>query len=193
MTGGRRGWSDTVVRSRLIAGDESALADVIARHGPLVRGVARRVLADPDAAADAAQDVFVWLWSHPDRFDPERGSLPAFLAVTARRRAIDRLRREGAHQRALHRAAEALDPRPPPLAGDPAELVGAGDEGAQLRRAVAALPEDQRRAVELAYFGGCTYREVAQRLGIPEGTAKSRLRLGLARLADALRTEGLAP
>ncbi len=179
---------DRVLRERLVAGDDRALASVVGEFGALVRGVARRVLGDDAAAEDVTQDVFVWLWERPDRFDPDRGSLRSFLTVVARRRAIDWIRRHDADRRRADRVA-----RDAPLVDDDlAEGVSAQDTAARVRAAVAELPADQREAVTLAFFGGLTYREVARRLDIPEGTAKSRLRLALAKLSAALGPTGEA-
>ncbi len=179
---------DGLLRDRLVAGDERALAIVVGEFGALVRGVARKVLGDDAAAEDVTQDVFVWLWERPDRFDPDRGSLRAFLTVVSRRRAIDWIRRHDADRRRADRAAQEA----PVALNDVADDVSARDDAAQVRAAVAALPAEQRDAVTLAFFGGLSYREVAVRLGIPEGTAKSRLRLALAKLGGSLGTTGEA-
>ena len=179
---------DGLLRDRLVAGDERALATVVGEFGALVRGVARKVLGDDAAAEDVTQDVFVWLWERPDRFDPDRGSLRAFLTVVSRRRAIDWIRRHDADRRRADRAAQES----PIALDDVADDVSARDDAAQVRAAVAALPAEQRDAVTLAFFGGLSYREVAVRLGIPEGTAKSRLRLALAKLSASLGTTGEA-
>lgn len=179
---------ERLLRDRLLAGDERALASVVGEFGPLVRGVARRVLGDDAAAEDVTQDVFVWLWERPDRFDPDRGSLRSFLAVVTRRRAIDWIRRHDADRRRADRVARDA----PLVADDLADGVATRDDATQVRAAVAALPDDQREAVTLAFFGGQSYREVARSLGIPEGTAKSRLRLALAKLSATLGTTGEA-
>jgi RNA polymerase sigma factor (sigma-70 family) len=182
------GFDDRVLRDRLVAGDERALAVVVGEFGSLVRGVARKVLCDESAAEDVTQDVFVWLWERPDRFDPDRGSLRAFLTVVSRRRAIDWIRRHDADRRRADRAAQEA----PLVLDDLADGVSARDDAAQVRAAVAALPADQRDAVTLAFFGGLSYREVAIELDIPEGTAKSRLRLALAKLSATLGPTGEA-
>jgi RNA polymerase sigma-70 factor (ECF subfamily) len=179
---------DRLLRDRLVAGDERALAVVVGEFGALVRGVARKVLGDDAAAEDVTQDVFVWLWERPDRFDPERGSLRAFLTVVSRRRAIDWIRRHDADRRRADRAAQEA----PLVLDDPADDVSDRDDAAKVRAAVAALPADQRDCVNLAFFGGLSYREVALKLGIPEGTAKSRLRLALAKLSATLGPTGAA-
>lgn len=177
---------DRLLVDRLLAGDDRALASVIEEFGSLVRGVARRVLREDAAADDVMQDVFVWLWERPDRFDPDRGSLRAFLAVVARRRAIDWIRRHDADRRRADRVALEA----PLVDDDLADDVSARDDAARVRAAVATLPSDQREAVTLAFFGGLSYREVAVQLHIPEGTAKSRLRLALAKLSATLGPSG---
>jgi len=177
---------DRLLVDRLAAGDDRALAAVVDEFGSLVRGVARRVLRDDAAADDVMQDVFVWLWERPDRFDPDRGSLRSFLAVVARRRAIDWIRRHDADRRRADRVAQDA----PLVDDDLAEDVTARDDAARVRAAVATLPSDQREAVTLAFFGGLSYREVAVALHIPEGTAKSRLRLALAKLSATLGPSG---
>jgi len=173
---------DREIAARLLAGDERALAHAVQRHGALVAGLVRRITGDPGAAEDVSQEVFVALWTRPDRFDPDRGTLRTFLAVLARRRAIDWVR----HQERARRRDTAVAGETSAAADDAGDQATRRMEQERVRRAVAELPPDQRDAIQLAYFGGLTYREVATALHIPEGTAKSRLRLGLARLARTL-------
>jgi RNA polymerase sigma-70 factor (ECF subfamily) len=172
-------------RERLVAGDSVALAEIYDQYASFVYGLALRVIGDARAAEDVSQDVFVGLWERPAVFDPERGSLRTWLGTLAHRRAVDYVRREEARRRRAERdAARAVS------APDVDELATALVAAERVRAALDRLPAEQRRAIELAYFGGRTYRQVAEVLGIPEGTAKSRLRLGLRRIAEALEAEG---
>jgi RNA polymerase sigma-70 factor, ECF subfamily len=175
--------TDALLTARLAAGDDHALAEAFDQLGPAVYGAALRVLGEWHAAQDVAQDVFVELWSHPDRYDPAAGSLRTYLTVLARRRAIDVVRselRRIARQERNHRLT------PQPGVASPSDEVEAAEAAGVVRAAVRLLPDSQREVVELAYFGGLSYREVALAVGIPEGTAKSRLRLALARLESVL-------
>ena len=184
------GERDADLGGRLVAGDEVALAEVYAEHASFVYGLARRVTASASLAEDVTQEVFVWLWARPDAFDPCRGSMRSWLGVITHRRAVDRVRRETTARRYEARQAAAAPPTPAPDVADAATTAMTAE---RVRAAVAALPDEQRQAVELAYFGGNTYVEVARLLGIPEGTAKSRLRLAMKRLALALSPEGITP
>src|SRR5439155_49629 len=121
----------------------------------------------------------------PGAFDPERGSLRTWLGTLAHRRSVDYVRREEARRRRAEREASRAVAAP-----DVEEMATALLSAERVRAALDLLPDEQRRAIQLAYFGGKTYRQVAETLGIPEGTAKSRLRLGLKRIADALEAEG---
>lgn len=173
---------------RLIAGDETALVEVYEQFSSFVFGLARRVTASTSLAEDITQDVFVSLWEKPHAFDPSRGSIRSWLGVLTHRRSVDRIRRETTARRHEARRAEVLPLPPPP---DTADAATSTLVAQRVREAVAALPDEQRRAVELAYFGGLTYVEVAEELAIPEGTAKSRLRLAMKRLALTLGPEGI--
>jgi RNA polymerase sigma-70 factor (ECF subfamily) len=176
--------SDARLVESLMARNEAALEEVVRRHGAAVYGMARRLLADASFAEEVAQDTFLALWRRPGSYDPDRGPLRAFLVGTARNKAIDLVRRE----EAARRAGDAL------LAE--AEATSAGRSGAEhmeeieerqrMAQALAQLSRVQREALVLAYYGGRTYREVAEELGIPEGTAKTRLRDGLKRLREVI-------
>jgi RNA polymerase sigma-70 factor, ECF subfamily len=184
------GGSDALLAARLAAGDDFALAELFDHFAPVVYGAALRVLRDEAAAQDVVQDVFVELWSRPGRYDPAAGSLHAYLVVLARHRAVDvvrgELRRVARQERSFRLAPEELSPSP---CGE----VMASHAAAAVRAAVLLLPDSQRRIVELAYFGGLTCKEAAQAAGIPEGTAKSRLRLALAKLEAVLDRQLLEP
>jgi RNA polymerase sigma-70 factor, ECF subfamily len=176
-------WERTT-RDRLIAGDEGALNEIYDQFASFVYGLALRVIGDARAAEDVSQDVFVTFWERPDAFDPARGSLRTWLGTLAHRRAVDHVRREEARRRRAVKDAARPETTP-----DVEEMAIALVTAERVRSALATLPDDQQRAIQLAYFGGKTYRQVAEVLGIPEGTAKSRLRLGLRHIAGVLETE----
>ena len=166
-----------------LAGEsEEALRELYRRHAGFVRSVARRSLHRTDLAEEAAQDVFLQLWAAPARFDPERGSLRAYLRVQASRRAIDVSRAESSRRRREEHDARWM--RPP--AADPEEAVIDLTTAHQVRRAVASLSPQEREAIELAYFAGHSYRQVAELLGQPEGTVKNRIRVAMRRLRGVL-------
>jgi RNA polymerase sigma-70 factor (ECF subfamily) len=175
--------------ARLAAGDDRALAEVFDELGPAVHATALQIVGDP-AAQDVVQDVLVDLWCHPQRYDESLGSLRTYLTLRARHRALDVLRSE---LRRAGREARHMRLLPAPRPPTPGEEVSEADTAETVRAAVRRLPPDQRRVVELAYFGGLSYRDVAQRMGIPEGTAKSRVRLALARLETLLDRQLLEP
>lgn len=179
--------SDATLVVAVARWNEAALAEVYRRHGGAVQALARRLLASDAQAEDITQEVFVKLWEQPERFDQSRGSLRSFLLSIAHNRAVDHLRSQTARTAREERSA--------------AEVATSGYDierhawdlhlSDQLRRAVGELSGDQRRAIELAYFGGHTYREVAALLGEPEGTVKARIRSGLTNLRRALESEGI--
>jgi len=177
---------ERAIRDRLMSRDPSALSDLYDQFGSYVFGLAARVIGDRHAAEDVTQEVFLSLWERPEAFEPTRGRLRTFLGTLAHRRAVDVVRREEARRRRAAREAATVVPIP-----DVGELAMAIVTAEQVRAEVNRLPEEQRTAIELAYFGGRTYRQVAEELGIPEGTAKSRMRLGLARIAQALEAQGV--
>jgi RNA polymerase sigma-70 factor (ECF subfamily) len=171
-----------------MAGDQRALKAIYDTYAGLVYGVARKVLGDEALAEDVTQEVFVYVWQHPERFDPGRGSLRSWLGLLAHHRSVDRVRAEVRRNKGESRVELAM-----PVGCSHDEQGEVDDElssvwvAAKVRDAIEQLPREQRDALVLAYFGGRTYREVAVELAIPEGTAKSRLRLALAKLDDILR------
>jgi len=182
MPGGAgRELGDRELVARVASGDTAALAEVYRRYSSLVFGLARRVTGDDALAEDVTQEVFVYLWRQPERFDASRGTLRSWLGVLAHRRSVDAVRRETRRARVEARC------EPGAFGPDADEAVTAGWIGGRVREAIDKLPAEQREAVVLAYFGGRTYRQVATELDIPEGTAKSRLRLALGKLDELLR------
>ncbi len=177
-------WAERVLVERLSGGDETALVELYDRYAPFVYGLAVRTLVDRQIAEEVTQEVFVSLWEHPKQIDPGRGTLRGFLGTLTHRRAVDAVRREEARRRREVRVARHEDSVP-----DVADVVLRSDTTGRVRTAVEVLPDAQRQALELAYFDGYTYRQVAEVLGIPEGTAKSRLRLALTRIAEHLGPE----
>jgi RNA polymerase sigma-70 factor, ECF subfamily len=161
-----------------------ALAELYRRHGRSVYGLAKRVTGGVAEGEDVTQEVFLHLWRHPERFDPGRGSLRTYLMTQAHRRAVDAVR----SQIARHRREEA-DGRAGDGGLDLEREVWDFTVAAQVTDALASLPADERRAIELAYFDGHTYRQVAQLLDQPEGTIKGRIRSGLGRMRSALSDE----
>jgi RNA polymerase sigma-70 factor (ECF subfamily) len=164
-------------------GDEAAFAVLVDRIRPQALRVARGVVRDPAIAEEVAQEVLTEVWLKADRFDPDRGSVVGWVATLARRRGVDRVRSEQAGRNRDDRVARRNQERDFDVVADEVEVRL---EHWQVRRALADLSDRQREAIELAYFGGHTYRDVARVLGIPEGTAKSRLRDGLLRLRESL-------
>jgi RNA polymerase sigma-70 factor (ECF subfamily) len=162
-------------------------------HGPAVYGAALRVLGNPVTAQDVAQDVFLRLWRRPAAFDRRRGDLGVYLRLMARSRALDLWRSAQAGGRATDRLKIASG-RDEPLAEDePVARFERDEHSRTVRAALGALPAPQREAVVLAYWGGLTADEIAARSGVPLGTAKSRVRLGLQRMRGELERERAEP
>jgi RNA polymerase sigma factor (sigma-70 family) len=179
--------SDEALVALAARSEQSALAELYDRFGRPAYGLALRVLRDESLAEDAVQDAFLAVWRTAPRFLPERGKASTWILTLVHRRAVDLVRREE------RRRTDALDPETEP--GDRSPPV---DEEAWLRLqrervqgALRQLPDQQREAIELAYYGGFTQSELAERLGQPLGTIKSRMFLGLGRLRELLGDPGL--
>jgi RNA polymerase sigma-70 factor (ECF subfamily) len=179
--------SDAGLVNAISRWNEAALAEIYRRHAGAVYGLAHRVLFNAQVAEEVVQEVFLRLWSEPERFDADRGSLRSFLLTTTHGRSIDLLRSESSR-----RLREEREARQTAEAGyDIEHEVWDLTVAEQLRDVVADLPRPEREAIQLAYFGGYTYREVATLLSEPEGTVKGRIRSGLKRMHGALVTSGI--
>jgi RNA polymerase sigma factor (sigma-70 family) len=173
--------SDEAVVAMLARFDESALAELYDRFGRAAYGLALRILRDDRLAEDAVQEGFLAAWRNADRFIPERGKASTWLLTLVHRRAVDLVRRED--RRRTEPLRESFEPAPFESAEDDAWLRF---ERERVQSALKQLPDQQREALELAYYGGFTQSELAERLGEPVGTIKSRMFTGLARLRELL-------
>jgi RNA polymerase sigma-70 factor, ECF subfamily len=180
------GADDAELVRRVTERDELALAELYRRHAAGAFTVAVRILRHAEQAEDVVQDLFVRLWDLPGQFDPQRGSLRSFLLLQARTRSLDVLRAEGARRR--REQAEGVADLVPE--GNPEMETLSEAAVGEVRAAISVLTPSEREAIELAFFGGLTYREVAEVLGAPEGTIKSRIRLGLQRMRRTLSAMG---
>jgi RNA polymerase sigma-70 factor (ECF subfamily) len=171
-----------ILLSRAGRGDQLAFAELYDALAPLLHGVVLRVVRDPAQSEEVTQEAFVELWKLAPRYDASRGSVKSWATTLAHRRAIDRVRSEQSSRNRTEREAQNR----PIQSGDVAEQVVANIDGTRVRKALERLTEIQRQAVELAYFGGHSYREVAVLLGVAEGTIKTRIRDGMIRLRDEL-------
>ncbi len=175
--------SDAELAHRICGGDRDALGILYDRHAATALAVALRIVGDRSEAEDVVHDAFVALWRAIGTFDPTRGPLASWLLTLVRNRAIDRVRARRATPSGLSTELLAI------AADDPNPTWRATVDrltAAEVRHALACLPAEQRQAIELAYFDGYTYRDVARLTGVPPGTASSRLRLGLGKLRDLL-------
>lgn len=175
--------SDSDVFQQVARGDQEAFAQLYDRYCDRVFGVCRRVLRDPSHAEEVAQEVFIEVWRQARGFYPDRGTVATWMMTLAHRRAVDRVRSE---QSARDRDERVSARDRAPAFDHVAETVETRFEHDQVRRALAELTDLQREAIELAYYGGNTHREVADLLDTPLGTVKTRLRDGLIRLRDHL-------
>lgn len=168
--------------------DEGALSAAYERHGGPVFALSRRLLRRRDLAEEVTQEIFMRLWTRPERFDPDRGSLRSFLLADTHGRSVDLLRSEMARKAREEREARLA---PVPDKTPEAEVLDRV-QNADVRRALDTLSDNERIAIALAYFDGYSYRQVAEKLGEPEGTIKSRIRTGMRRLRQELSASGVA-
>ena len=165
----------------MAAGDQDALATLNQRYGRALGAVADRILRDQGDAEEVAADVLWQLWREASRFDRSRGSVGAWIMMTVRSRAIDRLRARNARKPRGEDATETA------VASDPANELHRAERRKQVETALATLNDGERDLLRLAYFSDLSQSEIAERTSIPLGTVKSRMRSGLIRLRDALR------
>jgi RNA polymerase sigma-70 factor (ECF subfamily) len=168
----------------IAAGDVWALRALYDRHSPAVFALASRMIKDPQDAEQLLTDVFFEVWNARDRYDETRASPLTYLMRLTRSRAIDRLRRKGPVTGASLDAGEGFDL---PVLDPPSAPAEASEDRQRIARALARLDEDQRAAIECAYYEGLSHAQIAARLDKPVGTVKSCIRLGLARLRDLLK------
>jgi RNA polymerase sigma-70 factor (ECF subfamily) len=176
--------------ARIAAGDRDAFGRFYDLTAPMAFGLIRRVLRDPEAAAEVLQEVFWQVWLEAPRYDPGRGTPEAWLIMRAKARAIDRVRSVRRRDRTFVAPPDEAVARRADGAEEDA-AAAAADRGL-VQSALAQLPEPQRRVIELAFFEGLTQSEIATRLGEPLGTVKTRARLGLERLRGVLKGERLS-
>ncbi len=175
--------TDEQLLAAVARGDQAAFATLYDRVAGLVFGVVRRVVRDPAQSEEVTQEVLVEVWRNAARFDDERGAAQTWVLTIAHRRAIDRVRSEQASRDRSERIGHRDQSRP---FDEVSEQVELRFEHQQVHDALGSLTDLQREAVELAYYGGHTYREVSELLGTPLGTIKTRMRDGLIRLRDAM-------
>jgi RNA polymerase sigma-70 factor, ECF subfamily len=183
-------YEEALLAQRIRTGDREALGELYDQYASVALAVALRIVADRGQAEDLVHDAFVTVWEKIDRYDIARGSLRSWVLTIVRNRSIDRVRaaRPGIEIGEADEQSLLQTDTNPTWDATVARLGST-----QLRAAMATLPDEQREAIELAYFGGHTYREIAGIVGIAEGTANGRLRLGLAKLRSSLRLTDAAP
>src|SRR5438309_5198919 len=180
--------SDLELAEALAAGQVDALARLYDRYGALTYSVALRVLGDPGRAEDVVQDAFLKLWHSASRFDAHRGSLRTWVITAVRNRSIDYLRGRSAHER---QEQELMPELTESHGSDPWREVSLALERMAVRQAVGSLPPEQRQTVQLAYFGGYSQREIADKTKVPLSTVKGRMRLALEKLRSYRPGRGL--
>ena len=180
------GAADLELVRRVVAGERDAIDDLYQRFRRPAFALARRVLGDDVLAEDVLQDVFLGIWREPGAFDGARGSVASWVLTMVHHKAVDAVRREESHRRRAARAEEDLALDAPTRTGDVADDAEERVEAGRVRDALRALPDPQREALTLAYYGGYTQREVAALTGTPLGTVKTRMLVGMRRLKVTL-------
>jgi RNA polymerase sigma-70 factor (ECF subfamily) len=185
------GATDEQLARRLAEGDEEALEELYDRYSGLVFSLALRMVGSAEAAEDVVQDAFYRVWRQAAAYDQSRGRLSTWLLNIARNLCIDELRRRAVRPQLVtgNDVEEQMGAVAAPPEMDPAEQAWLAQRRAAVTAALAALPQPQREALELAYFGGLSQSEIAVKLGDPLGTIKTRIRLGMQKLRESLGNE----
>lgn len=181
---------DEELMQRLVLRDMTAFRTLYARYSSLVYSAALRVVRDTQIAEDMVQEIFLRLWRKPESYAASRGKFATWLTSVTRNRAVDEVRARG--RRFRHETASPEEQErelPGPDSDDPALTAELADQRRLILTAMAQLPTEQRQTIELAYFGGLTQQEIAERLDQPLGTVKTRIRLGMQKLRAALTPE----
>jgi RNA polymerase sigma-70 factor (ECF subfamily) len=181
---------DEELMQRLAYRDLWAFRALYDRYGNLVYSAALRVLRDPQVAEDMVQEIFLRIWRKPDSYVAQRGRFATWLTSVTRNRAVDEIRSRGRRFRYETASPEEQERElPAPDTNDPALTAELADQRRLILAALAQIPAEQRQIIELAYFGGLTQQEIAERLSQPLGTVKTRIRLGMQKLRAALTPE----
>ena len=184
--------ADDQLVSRIAAGDARALEALYDRYVRQCFGLALRMVGDPGLAEEVVQEVFLKLWSRPDSYSPQKGAFVSWLLSLVHHRAVDELRKRSRTEVALDndQPLSVINTRPDPQP-DPSEQVWVMEQQRVVRQALGELPENQRLVLELAYFGGLSQSQIAERTSQPLGTVKTRMRMGLLSLRGLLETNKL--
>jgi len=170
---------------RMAAGDQAALGDLYGRYGRMLHAIAFRITGDAQAAEECTQDAFMAAWRTARTFDPGRAQPSTWLCAIARNRALDAVRGQS------RRPTPQEEVQPTGTAPDTADVVADADAAVRVGEALARLPQEQLDVLQLGYFDGLSQSEIADRLALPLGTVKSRMRLALGRMRDVARDLGL--
>lgn len=181
---------DEELMQRLVLRDLTAFRTLYARYSSLVYSAALRIVRDTQIAEDMVQEIFLRLWRKPESYMATRGKFATWLTSVTRNRAVDEVRARGRRYRHETTSPEEQERElPGPDTDDPALTAELSDQRRLILTAMSQLPQEQRRTIELAYFGGLTQQEIAERLDQPLGTVKTRIRLGMQKLRAALTPE----
>lgn len=178
---------DLALVKRVVDRRQEALAELYDRYSPLLLAVARCILGSPTDAEEVLQETFFQVWNQAERYDSGRSSVSTWLVLIARSRALDRLRQRQSRERTA--AAAEAEPRPPDASARFDENVLTQERRERVQKALAALPMEQKEVLELAFFGGLSQTEIAERTSTPLGTVKTRALLAMKKLRRDLRDE----